>query len=97
MYKDHNYYVYIMMSISGVLYIGVTNSLRRRITEHKNGLVDGFTKTYQCKKIVYFEQYSVIDDAIRREKQLKNWRREWKINLIKEKNRYFDDLSVGWN
>ncbi len=86
-----------MMSISGVLYIGVTNSLRRRITEHKNGLVDGFTKTYQCKKIVYFEQYSVIDDAIRREKQLKNWRREWKINLIKEKNRYFDDLSVGWN
>ena len=85
------------MSISGVLYIGVTNSLRRRITEHKNGLVDGFTKTYQCKKIVYFEQYSVIDDAIRREKQLKNWRREWKINLIKEKNRYFDDLSVGWN
>ena len=56
------------MSLTGVLYIGVTNSLRRRVLEHKNDLLDGFTKKYKCKKLVYFENHSIIDDAIRREK-----------------------------
>ncbi|PJC53891.1 MAG: hypothetical protein CO029_00355 [Candidatus Magasanikbacteria bacterium CG_4_9_14_0_2_um_filter_41_10] len=93
MAKNHNYYVYSMMSISGVLYIGVTNDLERRVIEHKKGRAEGFTKKYNCKKLVYFEQYDNIDEAIHREKQLKNWHREWKLDLIKKTNPNFDDVS----
>lgn len=96
MAQNHNYYVYIMMSISEVLYIGVTNNLERRVDEHQNGLVDGFTKKYNCKKLVYFEQYGNIDEAIRREKQLKNWKREWKMDLIQKTNPNFDDISLQY-
>ena len=74
------YYVYILASrIGGTLYIGVTNDLLRRISEHKAGLVDGFTKKYAVNRLVYFEVFGDIRDAISREKQLKKWQRAWKI------------------
>ena len=63
--------------------------------EHINGLVDGFSKKYRLKKSVYLEVYTDINEAIRREKQLKNWHRDWKMNLIKEKNPLFDDLNLS--
>lgn len=82
-----------MASISGVLYIGVTNDLKRRVWEHKNNLIDGFTKKYQCHKLVYYEYYEDIKYAIAREKQLKKWRREKKESLIKEMNPSWNDLT----
>ncbi|MDD2656001.1 MAG: GIY-YIG nuclease family protein [Patescibacteria group bacterium] len=88
----NNYYVYIMTSISGVLYIGVTNDLRRRVIEHKNELIDGFTKKYKCHKLVYYEYFTDINYAIRREKELKGWKRIKKIELIKKDNYNLIDL-----
>ncbi len=76
------------------LYIGVTNDLKRRVYEHKNKLVKGFSEKYNLKKLVYFEQTSDVVSAIKREKQLKNWHRAWKINLIKSKNPGFADLNI---
>ncbi len=91
----NNYYIYILTNFKNtVLYIGVTNDLDRRILEHKNELIEGFTKKYKLKKLVYFEECSQIEDVIIREKQLKNWHREWKINLIKTTNPDFKDLSL---
>lgn len=75
-------------------YIGVTNSITKRLFEHKFGLLDGFTKKYKLKKLVYLEEYHDIREAIAREKQLKNWHRDWKINLIKKVNPRFNDMSV---
>jgi len=83
-----------MSSKSGTLYLGITNNLERRVCEHKADLIEGFTKKYQCHKLVYFEEYGDIDQAIVREKQLKNWHREWKINLIKSGNPEMKDLAV---
>ena len=77
----------------GTIYIGVTNSLDRRIYEHKTGGVEGFTKEYNVNKLVYFEETRSIYDAIRREKQLKNWHRQWKINLIESVNPNWKDLT----
>ncbi|NPV10462.1 MAG: GIY-YIG nuclease family protein [Ignavibacteria bacterium] len=82
-----------MTNNSKVLYIGVTNNLARRVYEHKNKLINGFTKRYNLTKLVYFEVFNNINDAIRREKQLKNWHREWKINLIESVNKDWEDLS----
>lgn len=73
-------------------YIGVTNDIIRRVYEHKNDLIDGFTKHYRLHKLVYVEQTELLTDAIAREKQLKNWRRDWKINLIRKINPDFRDL-----
>lgn len=87
------YYVYIMTNNSKTLYIGVTNDLNRRVFEHKNSLIDGFTKKYNIKKLVYYETFNNIDEAIRREKQLKNWHRQWKINLIESINKEWKDLA----
>ncbi len=87
------YYVYILSNKSKTLYIGVTNDLKRRMFEHKNKLVNGFTKRYNLTKLVYFEVFNNSQDAIRREKQLKNWHREWKINLIESVNKNWEDLS----
>ena len=81
---------------NGTLYIGMTNDLERRMFEHKNKLVEGFTKRYGLYKLVYFEQFQYVDDAIKREKQLKNWRRQWKIDLIEEENPNWKDLSYNW-
>ena len=80
----NNYCVYLMTNkYKTVLYIGVTNNLQRRVYEHKNGLIDGFTKTYNCKYLVYYEHFTRMDYAINREKQLKKWRRSKKDDLIK--------------
>ena len=91
---DRQYYVYILTNKSNnVLYIGVTNDLIRRILEHKNKLVEGFTKKYNLRKLVYYETTNDIESAINREKQLKNWHRDWKINLIDQFNPDWKDLS----
>lgn len=81
-----------MSQNNSALYVGITNNLVRRIYEHKKGLVDGFTKRYNCKKLVYFEAYNLPKEAIAREKQLKNWHRDWKLNIIKEMNPGLMDL-----
>ena len=87
------YYVYIITGYSNkVLYIGMTNDLKRRITEHKNGQVDGFIKRYRLKKLVYFEEFLNPAEAIKREKELKGWRREKKNALIETKNPKWEDL-----
>ena len=83
-----------MASLSGTLYVGVTGDLDKRVCEHKIDLIDGFTKKYQCHKLVYFEEYGDVDQAIEREKQLKNWHRKWKINLIKSINPDMKDLTI---
>jgi len=95
--KSHQYYIYILSNKkNGTLYIGVTNDLERRVFEHKNKLIKGFTKKYGLNKLVYFESHQFIDDAIKREKQLKNWNRQWKIALIEENNPNWNDLSQVW-
>ncbi len=86
------YYVYILTSKENTaLYVGVTNDLRRRLIEHKNELADGFTKRYHLHKLVYYEEYSEINDAISREKQLKGWSRRKKNALIEKRNPDWDD------
>ena len=88
------YYVYIITNTANrVLYIGVTNDLQRRLYEHKNGLADGFTKKYHVHKLVYCEDYSDINEAISREKQLKGWVRAKKIKLIESKNPNWLDMA----
>ncbi len=88
------YYVYILTNRNNnVLYIGVTNNLVRRTYEHKNKLVEGFSKRYKLIKLVYYETTGSIESAIEREKQLKNWHRDWKINLINQFNPEWKDLS----
>ena len=92
MYTEKSYYVYIIASSSGTLYIGITNNLMRRIYEHKNGLIEGFSKKYSCHKLIYYEIYGDVNLAIAREKQLKGWRREKKENIIKKFNPHWKDL-----
>ncbi|KKS39668.1 MAG: Endonuclease [Candidatus Kuenenbacteria bacterium GW2011_GWA2_42_15] len=94
---EYNYYVYILASSkNGTLYIGITNDLIRRLYEHKNNLVKGFTSKYKVHNLVYFEETDDIAEAIRREKQLKGWNRKWKIALIEKDNPNWDDLSKEW-
>lgn len=90
--KMNQYYIYIMASDSGTLYIGVCNNLVRRVYEHKQKIVDGFTKQYGCTKLVYYETTNDINSAITREKQIKNWRRDKKEKLIKSFNPVWRDL-----
>lgn len=93
------YYVYILASHkNGTIYIGVTNSIEQRIKEHKIKLnPQCFTAKYNVNRLVYFETFQYIGDAINREKQLKKWNRQWKINLIEEENKDWNDLSLKWN
>ena len=87
------YVVYILASKPrGTLYIGVTNDLRRRMIEHRNGNVEGFTQKYNIKRLVFVEQTEYIYSALSREKQLKRWHRDWKINLIEEQNPEWKDI-----
>ena len=87
------YYVYILASRrNGTLYIGITSDLVKRVYEHKQGLVGGFTKKYNVHELVYHEQTGDVNSAIRREKQLKKWKRQWKIELIEKGNPEWRDL-----
>lgn len=91
------YYVYIMTNESRTLYIGVTNELVRRVYEHKQKLISGFTKKYNMTRLVYFEETSDVLSAIAREKQLKGWLRRKKIALIEKINPGWKDLSEDWH
>jgi putative endonuclease len=94
--RTHEYYVYIVTNKSWTLYTGVTNDLARRMWEHKHGSVKGFTSRYRIRKLVYYETFSDIRDAIAREKQIKGWTRARKMALIKAANPACKDLSEGW-
>ncbi len=88
--------VYILASREyGTLYIGVTSDLIARLYQHRTGQVKGFTARYAVHRLVRFEQFETMHDAITREKQLKRWHRQWKINLIEEKNPRWDDLAIA--
>ena len=91
-------YVYFMANThNNVLYLGVTSDLERRVWEHKNHTYpDSFTSKYNCHKLVYYEHTNDIESAIAREKQLKNWKREWKNKLIESQNSAWEDLSLNW-
>ena len=92
------YYIYILSNWNdSVLYIGVTGNLPRRLYEHKNGLVEGFTKKYNVHKLVYYEHTNDVYSAISREKQLKKWRRQKKNDLINNANPQWKDLSENWD
>ena len=97
MHKGGTYYVYLLANWSNkVMYVGVTNDLERRIYEHKQKLVEGFTEKYNVKKLVYFEETEDINAAIAREKEIKKWRREKKNNLVNGLNPDWRDLSLEW-
>lgn len=88
-------FVYIITNkYNTVFYIGVTNNIERRMYEHLNELMEGFSKKYKLKKLVYYEEYKDINQAIAREKLLKNWYRGWKLDLIRKKNPVFRDLLL---
>ncbi|MBT3386089.1 MAG: GIY-YIG nuclease family protein [Prolixibacteraceae bacterium] len=92
-----NFYVYILASKrNGVLYIGLTNELERRLYEHKNKILKGFTYKYNVDKLVYYEEFVTYEEAFTRERRLKKWNRNWKIELIEKENSGWDDLSAGW-
>ena len=90
------YYIYILSSISGTLYTGMTNDLERRVWEHKEGKVPGFSQKYKVKKLVYFEDTRDVKLAIEREKQIKGWLRKKKIELVESMNPEWEDLSREW-
>ena len=95
MTREHNYSVYILASKPyGTLYTGVTNDLIRRVFEHKNDVIPGFTSQYTVHKLVYYERHGGIAEAIKREKRIKRWHREWKIQLIEKDNPRWVDLST---
>lgn len=88
-----NSYIYIISNKpNGVLYTGVTSDLKKRIWQHKQGNIEGFSKKYNLKKLVWFEVHDDISEAIKREKQLKKWNRDWKLKLIEEVNPNWNDL-----
>jgi putative endonuclease len=90
------YYIYIMASRSRVLYVGVTNDLTRRVNEHKRGLNAGFTSRYRVTRLVYFEEFGDIRDAIAREEVIKGWKRSRKIRVVEERNPAWEDLAREW-
>ena len=94
--NDSNYYIYILTNYSKTLYTGVTNNLIRRVYEHKQKLIAGFTQKYNINRLVYYEETSDIREAIAREKQIKGWLRAKKIALIESMNPEWHDLSAGW-
>ena len=94
--RERQYFVYIMTNRSGTLYTGVTNDLRRRVYEHKNGLRTGFTKRYAVNRLVHFENTTDIRSAIAREKEIKGWLRSRKVALIESGNRDWKVLAADW-
>ena len=93
---EKTYFVYLLASKSRRIYVGVTNNLERRLYEHKQKLVDGFTKLYNIDRLVFFESTNDVRSALEREKEIKRWRREKKIALIETMNPAWDDLSESW-
>jgi len=92
------FFVYFMTNRPwGTLYTGITNDITRRAFEHKNGRVEGFTKKYGLKLLVYFEEFATAGDAIHREKRIKKWPRAWKVNLIRTDNPDWKDLAADWH
>jgi putative endonuclease len=95
---DAEFFVYILVSKrNGTLYVGVTNNLKRRLSEHKARLVPGFTRKYKVDQLVYFEVFDSINDARAREHSLKRWRRAWKVALIEKLNSDWRDLTEQLN
>ena len=90
------FYIYIIASRTGTLYVGMTNDIKKRIYQHKNHLVGGFTEKYNIDRLIYVETISDFDSVIKREKQIKKWRREKKVALIDSQNPSWDDLSRDW-
>ena len=90
------FYVYILASKkNGTLYIGMTNNLIRRVNEHKNKMLEGFSKKYGCNKLVYYDVFEDVYNAIQAEKRLKKWKRKWKLQLIEKNNPGWQDLFEG--
>jgi putative endonuclease len=96
MQGEKRYYVYIMASLSRTLYTGVTGNLYRRAAQHKAGEIDGFTKQYRIHRLVYYEIFKYVNNAIAREKQIKAWTRAKRLALIKTMNPTWQDLAEGW-
>jgi putative endonuclease len=94
--KEHKYWVYIVASRTGTLYIGMTNNLYVRVAQHKSREIEGFSSKYSCNRLVYWESFDEVLRAIDREKQLKGWRRAKKIALIESTNQRWEDLSEKW-
>lgn len=94
--NDYTFWVYILTSRTGTLYIGITGYIDRRISQHKMDSIEGFTEKYKVHRLVYYETFGYVLNAIRREKQLKGWRREKKIALIEKTNPRWQDLSEHW-
>jgi putative endonuclease len=94
--KDHKYWVYIVASNTGTLYIGMTNNLYVRVAQHKSGEIEGFSSKYHCSRLVYWESFDDVLTAIDREKQLKGWRRAKKIALIEFRNPRWEGLAEKW-
>ncbi|RKY24786.1 MAG: GIY-YIG nuclease family protein [Planctomycetota bacterium] len=92
----NQYYVYIMTNKSGTLYTGMTNNIKRRVYEHKNKLISGFTEKYNISRLIYFETFGEVYSAIAREKVIKGWLRKRKIELINKTNPDWEDLSSDW-
>jgi putative endonuclease len=92
----NKYFVYIMTSKTGTLYTGVTNDLENRVYQHKHKLIEGFTKKYNITCLAYFEETTNIDSAIKREKEIKSWRRSKKIAIIESMNPTWKDLAEDW-
>jgi putative endonuclease len=94
--KEHHYFVYLMSSRTRVLYCGMTNDLVRRVAEHKDDAFQGFSSDYKCHRLVWFERFQYVGNAIDREKQIKRWRRDKKLLLIQGMNPAWVDLSEEW-
>jgi putative endonuclease len=92
--REHEFFVYILSSRSRQLYVGITNDLIRRVSEHKVGTNRGFTKRYAVMRLVYYERFQYVNNAIAREKELKDWRRELKVRLIEAENPTWEDLAA---
>lgn len=94
--EEKQYYVYLLASKKyGTLYVGVTSNLAQRMYQHQKGLFEGFTKKYNVHQLVYYEIHSDVYEAITREKQIKKWNRQWKINLIEQNNPQWLNLTTG--
>ena len=96
MLTDKTFYLYIMASKTGTLYVGMTNNIKRRVYEHKHHLIPGFTDKYRIERLLYVETVNDPVSAIKREKQIKAWRREKKVSLIDSINPQWNDLSQDW-